>query len=916
MKDSSSSKRFSKLFVVKYPILSLTLLIIFISLIVYHQFIFGDKLYLYNDVGADTINSYWPFLNLISENIDNGWSFWSFKMGIGTDMFSIGIFFQDIFNWLLFFVNNEIIVYLLPYLMILKVVIGGIIFYKYLLMTNIKSSTAILLSVYFSFNGFMMLWGQHPQFASSLVFAVLILLGFERWMQHAKWGLFCSAITLTACFSLYFLYMITIYLGLYLIFRYIEYNGLRFSGLIKFSLKTSAIYIIAILLGAVIILPNLSVMLTSPRVEGNLSSSPVLGFASPAEYVSIILRMFTTDYMGTGDAFFGYFNYYESPIIYMGLLTLILVPSLIIRQPLKSKLLYLVTFILCIFSLIYPYFSIAMNGFSTMSYRWTFIIILFGLLMAAKAMDRVDLGIVRPRIFFIISGALILIQILTIWYGKEGLDWTEQQVAGAIDKLLMVSFFIVIYTILMYFRQISMKKTWVSVVTILVVLVEVIVMSYMPVNLRSVPDRTLADRPNGYFKDEAAINYLKAIDPTIYRIEKETNNVFLNDAVMQNYFGLKSYNSLNEPSYLNLLKQLEIPLLFEHSNFIQGTDIPPILSLLSVKYYLSRSGESPLGFVKINQIEDVHIFENQYVFPFGFLYDQYSTQSATEKMTGLQRAELLMHAAVVKNEDSIDLKDIKSINPANIPSERTVTKRLELDIMQAQINDIEIDIKDDKVAKLTAQNSDPQIIFSLEPLIQTSAARIHLTIGSDSETLGQVFWANTNSESFSEEKSKTFEVKQGIHDYEIQIGKVDINSLRIDIANQPGSYTLNGAQLIYNHKLFDYEAQFRGIQGHGVEWTKFEQDSLEGILKAENPAILLLPIPFNKGWKLELDHEEKELLNVNYGLLGLQVGEGEHQIKLSYEPHLMREGILISSISLLMVFVLILKQRRKRKAIQ
>ena len=60
---------------------------------------------------------------------------------------------------------------------------------------------------------------------------------------------------------------------------------------------------------------------------------------------------------------------------------------------------------------------------------------------------------------------------------------------------------------------------------------------------------------------------------------------------MQDYRGIKSYNSLNQPSYLRFLEALDVPFtILKSRNHITGLDDRPLLqTLLGVKYVLAKT---------------------------------------------------------------------------------------------------------------------------------------------------------------------------------------------------------------------------------------------------------------------------------------------------------------------------------------
>ena len=89
----------------------LMFLVILLSVIIYRNYIFKENFYIFFDAASDTVNSYVPYLIYIS-NMLHSFNFetWSFEIGLGTDLFSLGSLLTDPFN-LIFFILGEKYIY-------------------------------------------------------------------------------------------------------------------------------------------------------------------------------------------------------------------------------------------------------------------------------------------------------------------------------------------------------------------------------------------------------------------------------------------------------------------------------------------------------------------------------------------------------------------------------------------------------------------------------------------------------------------------------------------------------------------------------------------------------------------------------------------------------------------------------------
>ena len=88
-----------------------------------------------------------------------------------------------------------------------------------------------------------------------------------------------------------------------------------------------------VLLGSLVFFSNAHLLINNPRVSGGaslfhmLSSVPMFTTSPFFANFSALYRLFSNDLLGTGSNFKGLGNYLESPILYIGLPSLLLAPQ-------------------------------------------------------------------------------------------------------------------------------------------------------------------------------------------------------------------------------------------------------------------------------------------------------------------------------------------------------------------------------------------------------------------------------------------------------------------------------------------------------------------------------------------------------------------------------------------------------------
>ena len=142
----------------KRPRLILAIAILISACLVYYQYVFGNAIFLFNDIGADTQQQYIMQYNTIVNHIRNGnFSLWDFSNGFGTSMMQFNLFDPSL---IVLFISGiifgpEIMPYLLIYIHILKMLLAGLMVYQFLSCFSFSTKSRMLASYIYAFNGFL-----------------------------------------------------------------------------------------------------------------------------------------------------------------------------------------------------------------------------------------------------------------------------------------------------------------------------------------------------------------------------------------------------------------------------------------------------------------------------------------------------------------------------------------------------------------------------------------------------------------------------------------------------------------------------------------------------------------------------------------------------------------------------------------
>ncbi|MFF5993866.1 YfhO family protein [Lysinibacillus sp. KU-BSD001] len=886
-------------------------IVVAISIILYFKFVSLAKVYIYNDTGSDTFDSYWPFIVNLHETIRSGnLPFWSHNTGIGASQYATNIFIGDPFIYFYLLFPVHVLPYLFGLMAIMKINVAAFFFVKYVRYLNVKYFTVIISTLLYAFNGYIILWGQHYQFVNIIVFLPLLLLGFEKILKEDKKIIMSIAVALLAINSYYFLYQVSLFLIIYAFVRYFTLKRFNLKNLFFITLKSLLAYIIGIGLSAFYLIPTVSYVLSSPRISGNYIPS-LFSLNSLEYYISLFFRFFSNNTLGIGNSFFGDINYYEAPILFSSILIIILFPIAFMNMTRREKIVNGI-FIGMIFTfLLLPIFSTMFNAFSKIDYRWTYVVIFSNIYLIIFSLEKIE-NISRKKILASLIGLLITIStyIFVVNIGTEYFIWDEKNKIYLTITLLLTIVFGISYIVLLFGIYKKNSKIY-KYLIVVVLMLEIIAHNYPTINNRlllSPEDITLKQNYNDYTNE--AVVYLNEIDSNFFRVEKDYFSRFLNDPMIQNYNGITGYNSLHQFSTLEFLKNLDVKL--ESLNLIYGVNNRTNLeALLGVKYLLSKSSDLNLfGYEKIKNIGDIFIYKNILYVPTVFTYESFIEEEQFLSFD-TQSKDMMILNSVVLSDSSI--QKIKDLNMNIVPKSSFIVDRsaetISLNYAALKGENVEfLGETSDDVIKFEALNEDPIITI---PLNETQNGHFSLKITIDSPIVneGQIFWRGID-EIFSEEKSSKFQLDKGENIYEIDLGSIEnFSELRIDVSRVAQIYSIKQIILLKN----DTNAvvgSINNLQELKVNIIHHGSNKIVGDAELDKDEILYFSIPFDKGWKLKVDGIEVTPLVANFGFMATPLEKGKHNFELSYTPPFLFEGLIISLISL---FVMLLVATRKSK---
>ena len=645
----------------RWAVLLVGLSLLLVGVLIFSNFLLLDKVLLYKDVGADSVNDSYPYFVHLSDYIRHeGLPSWSFCVGMGQSLFYLmGNLIWEPVLWL----PREVIAHALVFQHLFKTLIAGLLFFRFLQLRGLTLGASLLGSLLLAFSSYMCTGSCWIVSADETVGFTFLLFAMEEAISGGRWIYIPFAVALTGLITVFHFYLSAVLLCLYVPTRLFELHGWRPVELGSACARLALFAFLGVGLAAVICFGSAQSILNSPRGSGtigNFTWAPtpaIFQLESPVYYVTAALRPFSTDMLGTGDEFWGWTNYFEAPMTYCGLLCLLMVPQAFIGASRRQRILYGLFLSFVFVPVIFPWFRYLFWIFKGGYFRAFSLFAVLGIItLSMTAFSRYTQR--KPLNLWILGASLLLL--LSVLY------LPNHEIQMLISKQLKqtVAICLILYAALLIIGQIAKRQSITGSIILFLTAIELVHFDRITVNRPTVTKQEMNERVG--FNDETvdAIRDIKASDSSFFRITKTwgsgpATRPSYNDAMVFNYYGTLSYSSFNNLNYIKFLLAVDAVSsadIATEAQWTPGLVGQPLLSTFACeKYVLTKT---PVPFETAEQFEFMRRYGNIYLFrdkmglPFGLAYDRYIPEDLFLHLPSRAKPEALLHGVVLSQQDA------------------------------------------------------------------------------------------------------------------------------------------------------------------------------------------------------------------------------------------------------------------------
>lgn len=348
-----------------------------------------------------------------------------------------------------------------------------------------------------------------------------------------------------------------------------------------------------------------------------------------------------------------------------------------------------------------------------------------------------------------------------------------------------------------------------------------------------------------------------------------------------------SYYSMCNGYIFNIFNKLRISPAIKQTYIIQGLDGRQNLeTLLSVKDYETNSDQHD-------------IVNNDYPLQLGTTFDSTVSEKEAEKLTELQRQNLLMSSLIINDESE------NHINDSDIGEQNNIPISIE--------HDDNIKVSGNVLSVVKGS----KIHISFEPVsIKEPGTELYLefkNLTANPQFVADISVAGKSIRCISKESEWYYD---NDYDYFVQVNEyADKGSIDI-IFQYTGDFTLDDIVLIENNQ-YNFTEKYNNLKEeclNNAEWIN--ANAFTGNINLKNDKWMFICLPCSKGWTCYIDEEETQIKVADYSFMAVKIPAGGHKVTMQYSTPGLSLGLWISASSALIIIALLFLNRRNEKILK
>jgi len=747
----------------------------------------------------------------------------------------------------------------------------------------------LIFSTFYALCGWLQGYYWNIMFLDSFAVFPLVALGIRELVREKKYRLYTISLAAAILFNFYIGLLICIFTAFFFFMQCAIYCA-EFKELWR-NLKNIILFsAVALMISAVCWIPAFITL-------QNASAGP--GFPGKPElergWAEVLSGMFA---YGNPSLV----NLYGGPYLYSGVLSVLFLFVFFrlrgVRK--KEKAAYLCMILFLLISMNVNVLNYLWHGFRIthgIPYRFSFMFSFLAVVMAYRAYTAVDTlrkkdcliaGAASMACFFFVAADQIF------RCGKENGCGSLAEIfaagGSALREFLLKNFLIIAayFVILFLMVQKKLKKKWCTLMLVYIAGIELV--STATINDRGwTTDRD--SYPDRYREVREALAHMEEQEnkKSFYRTELMSRCV-LNPAELYDYRGVTLFSSTANAAVAGMFKNMGLPQ-WDNGYYYQNTT-PVNNMFLNLKYLIARGEEDTPDsecLTEAVRVEDVVVYRNEAYLPIGFMVEAGMQDISFEGCTPVERQNVLLKTAAGIKEDVFE----------------------PLEMIRADYENVDVGMYDDGIYHY--QPSEEQMAGDEEPenekfeygykMPKDGSAYIFMNLEMDDSA------NNTAMVEFGD-RAISYDIYSGGNFFPAgTYKKDDVFSVYAETnAGKSGDLRIYAG--ILNQDVL--RQAYGLLKDETLEVTDWNSGYLKGTIAVKKDNLLYTSIPCEKGWKVYVDGERKDITLAADAFLGVMLTKGEHTVEFVYSPaHVYLAAVV--SLAGTGIFILIVGMDKKGK---
>lgn len=412
-----------------------------------------------------------------------------------------------------------------------------------------------------------------------------------------------------------------------------------------------------------------------------------------------------------------------------------------------------------------------------------------------------------------------------------------------------------------------------------IMFIPVIIISIVTFILSTLNEQYIPIEDLNKINDKTYYNLMKINDKTTYRISNE-NHLINNPNKIYNIDNniTTMYSSSTNKNYMNFIRNTFQNEIINRDNLTVTQTSNILFNIYSGTKYIVSNKDYNLGYNLIKEENGIKLYYNESHLPIAYASNKIMSQREFETLTYPETIDALLNYIIV----DIDKENV--YNSSNINKYDKGFKLIKQENIEIEEKNSHYLISANKNSKLkiklneTIYNQILIVKFNMNEAKKGYACSSNITINGITNALSCGSWKYYNN-------NTTFEYV--FADKELSEFDISFNKSNYDISNIE-IYTIDYTN-VHNIKNTVDELKLH----------KISNNYFEGDIEVLEESYLKITIPYDKGFKLYIDGIESDIIKIDNTFIGAKLNSGKHNIAITYEPPLFKEGLIITIITLI-----------------